>query len=80
MSGDNPARHADGLSLVSRTDTPRPGRTESYTVKPGDTLTGIAMQVYGNPQRWAEVYDANRDKIDNPDLLPTGETLRIPRL
>jgi len=80
MSGDNPLKHADGLSLVSRQDTPSPSRSEVYTVKPGDTLAEIAMHVYGNPERWTEVYEANRDRLANPDLLTPGETLRIPRL
>lgn len=69
-----------GLSLVSRKDTPHPSHSDPYTVKPGDTLEGIAMLVYGNPQRWAEILEANRDQIDRPRLLPVGATLKVPRL
>lgn len=80
MSGDTSVASREGLSLVSRTDTPHPSRTEPYTVMAGDTLEQIAMHVYGNPQRWAEILEANRDQIDRPKLLRVGAELRIPRL
>ena len=53
---------------------------DSYTVKQGDTLTGIAFKAYGHASRWRRIYDANRDVITNPDRLRPGMTLRIPRL
>ena len=50
----------------------------SYTVKPGDSLSKIAQQVYGNINDWRKIYDANRDIIQNPDLIHPGQTLRLP--
>jgi nucleoid-associated protein YgaU len=50
----------------------------SYTVKPGDSLSKIAQQVYGNMNDWRKIYDANRDIIQNPDLIHPGQTLRLP--
>jgi len=50
----------------------------SYTVKPGDSLSKIAQQVYGNMNDWRKIYDANRDIIQDPDLIHPGQTLRLP--
>lgn len=52
-----------------------------YTVKDGDWLAKIAENVYGmgEADRWREIYQANKDKIKDPDLLLPGWKLRIPR-
>jgi len=50
----------------------------SYTVKPGDSLSKIAQQVYGNMNDWRKIYDANRDIVQDPDLIHPGQTLRLP--
>jgi nucleoid-associated protein YgaU len=52
------------------------GRT--YVVKSGDTLSGIAYDVYGDAGRWPEIFEANRDKIKDPNLIHPGQELRIP--
>ena len=51
----------------------------NYTVRPGDSLSAIAEQVYGNGTDWRSVYDANRGAIGgNPDLIQPGTELVIP--
>jgi nucleoid-associated protein YgaU len=61
------------------TDLPRRDEHDDYTVEPGDTLRSIAAQVYGDPERWSRIYDANRDSIGpDPDSLRVGLRLRIP--
>jgi nucleoid-associated protein YgaU len=58
---------------------PSPEPSAEYTVEPGDTLRSIAAQVYGDPDRWSRIYDANRDTIGpHPDSLRVGLRLRIP--
>lgn len=52
---------------------------EEYTVKYGDTLSGIAQKTLGSPARYREIYEANRDRMASPDRLDIGKTLRIPR-
>jgi LysM repeat protein len=50
----------------------------TYVVERGDTLFAISSKVYGNGNRWREIYDANRGVIPNPDSLTVGTQLRIP--
>jgi LysM repeat protein len=51
----------------------------TYTVQPGNTLSGIAQQVYGNSSLWRTIYDANLTVIGNdPNLIRPGEVLTIP--
>jgi nucleoid-associated protein YgaU len=46
-----------------------------YTVQSGDTLSGIG-QKYG--VAWKDIFEANRDILDNPDLIKPGQDLKIP--
>jgi len=50
----------------------------NYTVVPGDTLRGIAQRFYGDENQWPIIYNANRDQLDNPDVIFPSSLLRIP--
>ncbi len=50
----------------------------SYTVVKGDSLSKIAKHLYGDAQKWRQIYEANRDQIKNPDLIYPGQTFTIP--
>ena len=53
--------------------------TKTYTVKSGDTLSGIAQSEMGDANRWRELYEANKDAVgDNPDMIHPGLELKIP--
>lgn len=47
-------------------------------VRPGDTLSAIADQQYGDPAAWPKIYEANRGVLSDPDLLPVGLSLVVP--
>jgi nucleoid-associated protein YgaU len=47
-------------------------------VKSGDSLSKIAKRLYGDAKQWPKIYEANRDQIENPDLIHPGQTFRIP--
>jgi phage tail protein X len=47
-------------------------------VRPGDTLSSIAEQEYGDPAAWHRIHRANRGVLSDPDLLPVGLSLTIP--
>lgn len=52
---------------------------EPYKVVAGDTLSRIAAKVYGDAQRWPEIYQANRSLLPTPQGLKVGQTLQIPK-
>jgi nucleoid-associated protein YgaU len=49
-----------------------------YVVKSGDSLSKIAEVVYGDADRWTEIFDANKDRIKDPNRIEAGQKLRIP--
>jgi nucleoid-associated protein YgaU len=50
----------------------------TYVVQSGDTLSGIALAMYGDAGRWSEIFEANKDKLSDPSLIYPGQELRIP--
>ena len=49
-----------------------------HVVVKGESLSAIAANEYGDATKWTVLYEANRDQIGNPDLIFTGQRLRIP--
>lgn len=54
------------------------GARTVYRVRPGDSLQRIGLMFYGDPERWTELYDANRHVIDDPNGALAGITLVVP--
>lgn len=52
-------------------------QTKTYTVKKGDTLWGIAKKYYGNGAKYLTIYNANKGKIKNPNLIYVGQVFTI---
>jgi nucleoid-associated protein YgaU len=50
-----------------------------YTVRAGDTLSSIAQEFYGDPDRFRTIFQANRNVLDDPDEIFPGQELRIPQ-
>jgi LysM repeat protein len=48
-----------------------------YTVKPGDTLSKVAHDVYGSRADWPALWWTNRHKVANPDAIVVGQRLRL---
>ncbi len=51
----------------------------TVTVQPGFTLWGIAKENFGEGVLYVQVFEANRDKIRDPDLIYPGQVFSIPR-
>ena len=51
---------------------------KTYTVQSGDSLSKIAKHIYGDAGKWHRIYEANKDKIKNPDLIYPGQEFIIP--
>ena len=56
---------------------PVPGR-KTYTVKPKDTLSLIAQRELGETSRWPEIWDLNRDRVANENLIYPRLVLLMP--
>ncbi|MBU2649905.1 MAG: LysM peptidoglycan-binding domain-containing protein [Bacteroidetes bacterium] len=53
-------------------------RMQVYVVQEGDWLWQISREKYGSALGWSAIYDLNKDKINNPDLIFPGQELLIP--
>ena len=51
---------------------------KTYTVKPGDTLSKIAKEFYGNANEYPKIFEANKDQLSSPDRINVGQELKIP--
>jgi LysM repeat protein len=51
----------------------------SYTVNRGDTLWSISgkSKIYGDPFAWPLLFKANRDTIQDPDLIEVKQVLKV---
>ncbi|HUH92857.1 MAG TPA: peptidoglycan-binding protein LysM [Casimicrobiaceae bacterium] len=49
-----------------------------YTVVKGDNLSKISKQYYGDPNKYARIFEANKPMLKSPDLIYPGQVLRIP--
>jgi LysM repeat protein len=50
----------------------------SYTVQPGDSLSKISHHFYGNASEYMKIFEANKDKLSDPDKIRAGMELTIP--
>lgn len=53
-------------------------RPRQYKLRDGDTLEELAERLLGSRSRAGEIFQANRDVLTAPDLLPVGVTIVIP--
>ena len=71
-----------GSSSTAPAPTPVPDPAKSaprtYTVVSGDNLSKIAKSIYGDANKWREIYEANTDIIKDPDKIRPGQVLKIP--
>lgn len=51
---------------------------KTYTVESGDTLWKISQQFYGDGSQYMRIFEANTDKLDDPDKIFPGQELIIP--
>jgi LysM repeat protein len=69
---------ASGPAPASPSAGSAASRHQMYTVKPGDTLSKISKQFYGNANDYMRIFNANKDKLTNPDNIQPGQELKIP--
>lgn len=57
--------------------TPEP-ESQMYTVVKGDNLSKISKQFYGTPNKYPQIFEANKPMLTHPDKIYPGQVLRIP--
>ena len=66
------------LDSLNPMEEERSNETRWVTVRAGDTLSKIAQRVYNNADLYNKIYAANPQVLSNPDLIRTGQRLRVP--
>lgn len=72
----SPAARTESKKKSKNTKTEK--KTRTYTVQSGDCLWRIAQKFLGNGARYMEIYNLNKSKIKNPNLIYPGQVLTIP--
>ena len=67
-----------GSSSTLPTAEPAEPTVQTYTVVPGDSLSKIARNFYGEANKWRRIFEANQDILKDPDLIHPGQVLKIP--
>jgi len=67
-----PATMAAGASVTGSQNLRR------YTVKPGDTLSKISREFYGDANQYTKIFNANRNVLRDPNMISPGQELVIP--
>ena len=70
------------ITSQGQTDVQESSRSRSagqtYTVQSGDTLSKISKQFYGDANQYQKIFQANTDKLSDPDNIQVGQVLTIP--
>jgi nucleoid-associated protein YgaU len=68
---------AAAAAAAGATSAPSVG-ARTYTVQPGDNLSKISKQFYGDANKYMKIFEANKDKLSDPDKVKVGTELLIP--
>lgn len=75
------AGNVEGVERVNADNLKAPGQTqevEYYIIQSGDTLSKIAQRYYGNASAYTQIFEANREVIQDADKIFPGQKIRIP--
>lgn len=75
-TADSPAATTEDAPAESAEAAPTAPQT--YVVQAGDSLSAISEKVYGDSKYWETIFNHNRDKITDPNLIHPGQELTIP--
>lgn len=64
-------------TVVPASEIPAP-EAQYYVIQSGDTLGGIAKEFLGSGSRYPEIFEANREVIQDPNKIYPGQKIRIP--
>jgi nucleoid-associated protein YgaU len=75
------AGNVQGVSEVNADEFKTPEQEAEvtyYVIEKGDTLSAIAKRFLGNAMDYPKIFEANREVIQDPDLIYPGQKIRIP--
>lgn len=68
-----------GMPLIAPREKQAPRGSRTHKIEDGDTLPALAARYLGSADRAIEIFQANRDILSDPQLLPIGGELKIPQ-
>lgn len=74
----NSTSQPQSATVTKERDTSTAPKAKTHTVRSGDTLWALAVKYLGDGSKYTEIYDANKDKISDPNLIYVGQVLSIP--
>ena len=76
------AGNVQGVANVNgaglKAPAPKEEKVDYYVIVSGDTLSKIAKRYYGDQMKYPRIFEANREVIQNADLIYPGQKIRIP--
>lgn len=75
---ETPFKRENDAVLAANAPTDQSTRVSAVTVQPGSTLWAISREAYGDGILYVRVFEANRDRIRDPDLIYPGQVFTIP--
>lgn len=75
---ETPFRREDDELVAQAEDEATAGRVRAVTVQPGNTLWAISRETYGEGILYVRVFEANSDRIRDPDLIYPGQVFTLP--
>ena len=75
---ETPFKREPSEKLVEATQEIDIKKVLAVTVQPGMTLWAISKENYGDGRLYVQVFEANKDRIRNPDLIYPGQVFTVP--
>jgi 5'-nucleotidase/UDP-sugar diphosphatase len=73
-----PAQPTPSVKTADESLEPASAAGRTYIVQKGDTLYKIAKKFYGDGSKWKKIWEANRNRVPDPNRLKEGTRLIIP--
>jgi nucleoid-associated protein YgaU len=70
---------APAAAAAAAGGAPSTPAARTYTVQAGDSLSKISKQFYGDANKYMKIFEANKDKLSDPDKVRAGQELVIPQ-
>ena len=75
---ETPFERISVAALAAATSQAAAAGAAAVTVQPGNTLWGISRRNYGRGILYVRIFEANRDRIRDPDLIYPGQVFTVP--